>query len=100
MTAFFLGVQKTGKGYGEIAVAVVDGVHGPDHERLSAFPRKERKLGGLMLQIGQPNPEKPHRLLKLDRIQLTFRTPPLRACAVYFFFPKNSLKSSLTKRYL
>ena len=69
MTALFLGVQKAGKGNGEVAVAVVDGVHGPDHERLSAFLRKQGKLGGLMPQIGQPNPEKPHRLLKLDRIQ-------------------------------
>jgi hypothetical protein len=69
MTAFFLGVQKAGKGDGEIAVAVVDGVHGPDHEGLSAFPWKERELRNLMLEIGQPDTEKPHRLLKLDRIQ-------------------------------
>ena len=59
MTAFFYGVQKAGKSDGEIAVAVVDGIHGPDHEGLSAFLWKERKLGRLMLQIGQTDPEKP-----------------------------------------
>lgn len=69
MTAFFIGVQKAGKGDGKVTIAIVDSVHGPDHERLSAFLRKQGKLRRLMLQIGQPNPEKPHRLLKLDRIQ-------------------------------
>ena len=82
MAAFFLGVQKAGKGYGEIAVTVVDGIHGPDHERLSAFLRKEEKLCGLMLEIGQPDPKKPHRLLKLNRIQnINWKLPKITNCS-------------------
>ena len=49
MTALFLGIHKTGKGYGIVSITIIDCIHGPNHERLSSFLRKQGQLGDIIL---------------------------------------------------